>query len=188
LAEIADAMARTAEASAHVHDQMAERLPAAAEHAARDRLLGAAERKAAEAFRAGELPSQAVRQAIRASGSSADVQAYAEQRTIDLEQRDIELGLRAMALDDRERRLAERERGLDDREAHRSDRPDERDRRAGTRDQAADQHEKQADERGRRADHRDATSTETPPAVDEREDAADQGEIDLETERAEPPR
>lgn len=72
LAEAAEGMAVTAEASARVHDQMAERQPAAAEHAARERQLAAAEREAAQAFRAGRLPSPASREAIRASGLSAD--------------------------------------------------------------------------------------------------------------------
>jgi len=70
MADAAEGMANTAEASARVHDQMAH--PAAAEHAARERMLAAAERDAAEALRAGELPSQASREAIRASGSALD--------------------------------------------------------------------------------------------------------------------
>jgi hypothetical protein len=87
-AEIADALARTAETGARIHDDLAERWPDAAEHAARERLLARAEREAAEAFRNREMPSEAVREAIRASGSSAAAEAYAKQRTIDAEQRD----------------------------------------------------------------------------------------------------
>lgn len=69
LAEAAESMAATAEASARVHDQMAERqCPGAAEHAARDRLLAAAERDAARAYRAGQSPSETTRAAIRACG------------------------------------------------------------------------------------------------------------------------
>lgn len=67
MARTAERMAVTAELSASVHDQIAERAPEAAEHANRDRLLAAAERDAAEAYRAGRTPSQATRQAIRAS-------------------------------------------------------------------------------------------------------------------------
>jgi hypothetical protein len=72
LANTAEAMARTAERSARIHDEVGEHLPGAADHAARDRRLAAAEREAAEAFRGHRLPSQAVRDAIRESGTGAD--------------------------------------------------------------------------------------------------------------------
>ncbi|WP_328474009.1 hypothetical protein OHA21_14025 [Actinoplanes sp. NBC_00393] len=90
LARIAEDLAVTAEQSARVHEQLAARLPGAADHAARDRLFAAAERAAAESYRAGRLPPHAVRTAIRAS-SSADVDpANLQQRTIEQEQRDTE--------------------------------------------------------------------------------------------------
>jgi len=79
LAEAAEGMAETAEMSARVHDQMARQQPAAAEHADRERMLAAAEREAAKAFRAGELPSAASREAIRASGSRVGDQGADDQ-------------------------------------------------------------------------------------------------------------
>jgi hypothetical protein len=82
LAEAAEAMAATAETSARIHDQMTNEQPDAAEHAARERLLAAAERDAAEAFRAGELPSSASREAIRASGTRVDARG-ADDRGVD---------------------------------------------------------------------------------------------------------
>jgi len=78
LSETAEGIADAAEASARVHDQMAEQQPGAAEHAARERRLAAAEREAARAFRAGELPSKASRDAIRTGGSNVDGQETAD--------------------------------------------------------------------------------------------------------------
>jgi sulfite oxidase len=181
LAKIADAMARMAEASADLYDEMAGHMPAAAENAAARRLFAAAEKEAAEAFRHHRMPPPAVRQAIRVSGSGVDAQADVDQRAIDMEEHDSEMRLGAMA-------LAAQERWLEDREGYRSDRRDERDQRADARDEAADDRDKQADERDRRADARDAGLTERNMEADEREHTADQREIDFETDRTRPSR
>ncbi|MFI5492336.1 hypothetical protein [Actinoplanes sp. NPDC051859] len=65
MAENAEAIARVADESATIHDQIGDHLPSAAAHADRDRQLAAAERAAAAAFRERELPSPEVRAAIR---------------------------------------------------------------------------------------------------------------------------
>ncbi|XVU21884.1 hypothetical protein ACQPZJ_32055 [Actinoplanes sp. CA-054009] len=62
MADLADDLADTAEESARVHDQM----PGGADHAALDRRFAAAERDAADAYRAHEVPSDDVRDTIRA--------------------------------------------------------------------------------------------------------------------------
>ena len=64
LARLAESIAATTEHSAKVHDRMSARMPEAAEHAARERRLAAAERAAAEAYRQGRAPSADVRQQI----------------------------------------------------------------------------------------------------------------------------
>jgi anti-sigma factor RsiW len=65
LAATAEAIAETADNSAEVHNGMTQHLPAAGEHAARDRRLAEAERAAAAAFGNHEVPPEDVRQAIR---------------------------------------------------------------------------------------------------------------------------
>ena len=59
LARLAESIAATTEHSAKVHDRMSARMPEAAEHAARERRLAAA-----EAYRQGRAPSADVRQQI----------------------------------------------------------------------------------------------------------------------------
>jgi hypothetical protein len=68
LAERAEGLARTAELSAEVHAQMPAHLLTPPDHAGRDRMLAAAERAAAEAYRAHRLPPDEVRDAIRRAG------------------------------------------------------------------------------------------------------------------------
>ena len=109
LAQVAENLAYTAEASATLHDQMADRLPSAAEHAARDRLFAAAERRAAQSYRAHELPSKEVRQAVRAARPVPEP----DDRIIDREQRDDELEAHRKSLELREQRLREHESLLD---------------------------------------------------------------------------
>jgi septal ring factor EnvC (AmiA/AmiB activator) len=65
LAATADRIAESAEHSAAVHDELGDHLPGAHEHAERDRRFAAAERAAAAAYRAHEVPSDEVRQVIR---------------------------------------------------------------------------------------------------------------------------
>lgn len=69
LAHTAESIAETAEASAALHDGLADRLPGAPAHAARDRRLAAAERAAAQAYRAGAVPPDEVREMIRDAGT-----------------------------------------------------------------------------------------------------------------------
>ncbi|BFU45000.1 hypothetical protein KRMM14A1004_32370 [Krasilnikovia sp. MM14-A1004] len=64
LAQVAERIAETARDGARVHDQLVGRLPGAAEHAARQRRLAAAEEAAAVAYRNLEVPPDAVRRAI----------------------------------------------------------------------------------------------------------------------------
>jgi hypothetical protein len=71
LAESADSIADSADKSAYIHDQIGERMPGAAEHAARDRRLAAAERAAAEAYRKHEVPPDEVRQVVIESREGA---------------------------------------------------------------------------------------------------------------------
>src|SRR3954452_569025 len=68
VAGAAEALADTLDMSAHVHDEIAERVPDAAQHAEQERRLAAAERAAAAAYRRGEIPADEVRQVIRDSG------------------------------------------------------------------------------------------------------------------------
>ncbi len=72
LANTADAIAETAEASAHVHDGAVGNLPEAAEHAARDRRFAAAERAAADAYRNHQVPPDEIRHAIRQARPQRD--------------------------------------------------------------------------------------------------------------------
>lgn len=68
VAQMAEVIAETEEMSAVVHDQVAEHLPGAVEHAARSRRFAAAERAAAAAYREQEVPPDEVRTVIRDSG------------------------------------------------------------------------------------------------------------------------
>ena len=68
LAGTAENIAETANAAARVHDQLTGLLPGAAEHAARERRLAAAEAEAADAYRNQQVPPDEVRQVIRDSG------------------------------------------------------------------------------------------------------------------------
>jgi hypothetical protein len=68
LARCAESVARTAEFSADVHDNVTHALPDAHKHAARDRRLAQAERAAAAAYRNEEVPSHDVREVIRQVG------------------------------------------------------------------------------------------------------------------------
>ncbi|SNY41083.1 hypothetical protein [Paractinoplanes atraurantiacus] len=161
LAQIADDMAATAETSANVHDQLAGSMPSAAEHAARDRLFAAAERRAAETFRAHELLPDDIREAVRAVRPAQPV--------TDPDQRQVDLDARIEDFHRREHQLREREDFLERREDYRTDRHDARDRAADDRDRTADARDRTADARDRTADARDR--------------AADQREIDFETEQ-----
>ena len=68
LAQSAENLARTAELSAEVHAQMPTHLLTPPDHTGRERLLAAAERAAAEAYRAHRVPADEVRDAIRRAG------------------------------------------------------------------------------------------------------------------------
>jgi hypothetical protein len=65
LAGTAEAIAKTLDHSADVHDNAAQHLPCAAEHAARDRRFAHAERTAAAYYRARQVPPEEVLQTIR---------------------------------------------------------------------------------------------------------------------------
>jgi hypothetical protein len=70
LRQRAEDLARTAEFSAAVHAKMPAHLLNPPDHAERDRRLAAAERAAAEAYRAHRVPSEEVRAAIRRAGDT----------------------------------------------------------------------------------------------------------------------
>jgi hypothetical protein len=68
LALAAESLACTLDYSAAIRDDLAGLQPQAREHAGRDRRLAAAERAAAHALRARELPPPQVREVIRSGG------------------------------------------------------------------------------------------------------------------------
>ncbi|WP_250002482.1 hypothetical protein [Actinoplanes sp. M2I2] len=164
LAERADEFAETAAMSADIHDRAAPNLPGAAEHAERERAFAAAETAAADAYRSGEVPSDEVRQSVRAAGSASDEQRDDDQHVVDLEVRDTRATIRELELNVREGVGDAREETRDGRHRLREGQADERERAAEARDRAADA-------RDRLADSRDAQA-------DERDRAADQREID----------
>jgi len=85
MAKIAESIADVAEYSATVHDQMSSRVPGAAEHAARDRRLAAAERAVAAAYRQGRTAPAAARREIIDSRRPADQRESDDQGEIDYE-------------------------------------------------------------------------------------------------------
>lgn len=74
LARTAESIGRTAERGAAVHDQIAEHLPGAAEHAVRERRFAEAERAAAAAYRRREVPSEDILRMIRDSRADRDAE------------------------------------------------------------------------------------------------------------------
>jgi hypothetical protein len=68
LAQRAEELARTAELGAEVHAQLPSHLVNPPDHAERERILAAAERAAAEAYRAHQVPPTDVRAAIIRAG------------------------------------------------------------------------------------------------------------------------
>ena len=71
LAHRADEIAQSAEYSADVHERLPPHLLSPPDHVKRERLLAAAERAAAEAYRAHRVPSDEVRTAIVEAGSAS---------------------------------------------------------------------------------------------------------------------
>jgi hypothetical protein len=70
LGQRAEDLARTVEFSAEVHAQMPSHLLNPPDHAERERKLAAAERAAAEAYRAHQVPADKIRDAIRQAGDT----------------------------------------------------------------------------------------------------------------------
>jgi len=73
LAQRAEDLARTAELSAEVHAHMPTHLLHPPDHPGRERVLAAAERAAAEAYRAHQVPSDEIRAAIRRVGDMGTI-------------------------------------------------------------------------------------------------------------------
>jgi hypothetical protein len=144
MAKIADDVAKVAEYSAIVHDQMSSRVPGAAEHAARDRRLAAAERDVAAAYRQGSTPTPAARQQIIDSRLRIDQRVPDDQGKTDYETPP------AAALRPRTNELDATQKRLDGREQHRTIRRDLRDRDSDEDDRAADHRDTHADDSDRR--------------------------------------
>jgi hypothetical protein len=70
LAQRAEDLAQTAELSAAIHAQMPPHLLSHPQHAEQEQMLAAAERAAAKAYRAHQVPPSDVRAAIRRAGQS----------------------------------------------------------------------------------------------------------------------